>query len=694
MKRLILSIIFGVYSAISIGLLQADENPVSLDQAWVIQNPSTVSAMFPKTTDGLEHTYHATKDTVINRIQQIISIAPEARTFENTVLAYDKTLCYFRSYGSVLATLKMCHPDQMMRERAEKFFSALWECMIDLETNQGMYRAFKEYQALPEPHDKLNQERQYYLTEAMCTFRRAGLDLDPKAFDCMKQLQKQIASLVMQFHTNVAQDASTVRVKREGLEGLDSDYIDSLTREGSDYILPCDYPTRTRVMDNCSIETTRQDYSRAFYNRAFPGNVELLKQLIDKRNELAKLLGYDSYAAFDISSCMAKTPQRVETFLNDLAVEANLKAKQTWEVIVKNLPESVVLTPEGKIKAWDVNYVLNYYMKKHGKVDHAKIAEYFPMEKTIQSLLKVYESFFSLKFRLVDHDGIFWDPSVQMIEVLQADDESLIGYVLLDLFPRKGKYTHCCCNGIIPPISFDRGAAFQPALAVVIANFSKPTESKPTLLSSLEVNTFFHEFGHAIHALLGRAEMPTKGAYNTKMDFIEVPSQLLEQWMWDPEILKLISHHYKTGESLPDDVIEALIKSKDLGDSGHPTRTGDGDHIATQLLFSQLSLNLYKGGQPSDQLQIEREVYKAGPQIVALDPQAHFLCSFIHLADYGSKYYSYLWSRQRAMQIFEYIKAHGGLLNGDVGKRYISKVIGRGGSDDPDFYMADFLNEQ
>lgn len=685
--------VFNTLLAIYLTALNAASNDKFLDQKYIIRNSTDIAFIFPKTAAELDSNFQIVKNNVLAELQQIVSISPADRTFENTVLAYDRTMAYFRIQGSVLATLKMVHPDINMSKKAEEILKNWWDCQIDLfETNKDIYRSLKEYKATST--ELLNEERQYYFSNVMQGFAETGLELTSQDYLELKKLQKQIASLSIQFYTNIAQHASPLQFKSEELLGIEDDFINSLPKIGDKYKLDCDYPTYTQVMANCSIESTRKNYILAFNNRAFPKNLEILAQIIDSRDQLAQLLGYKSYAEYDIAPQMAQSVENVEKFLDDLSFKAYPKIKSNWDMLKSELPESVSLTAELKIKPWDVAYLTNQYLKKYFNIDRDQIAEYFPMETTIRGLLDVYEKFFNLKFQVVTGSA-FWDSSVQMIEVRYGGtNQSVIGYVLLDLFPRENKYSHCCCNCIVPPMSFDKGQTFAPALAVVIANFSKSTSEKPSLLKHSEVKTFFHEFGHAIHAIFGKAEMPTTAAYNTKMDFIEAPSQLLEEWMWDPEILKKVSRHYQTGAPLSDSIIEKLIKTRGFIDAAHFTTGGSSDHVGTELFFAKLSLQVFKEGKNKNLIQIDKDVYDSTPQIVAYHPELHHICAFEHLIGYGAKYYSYPWSKELSLKIFNYIKSHGGLLDPIMGERYISKIIGKGGSCDPNLLLIDFLGTE
>lgn len=605
------------YTSIPFVHLQKEEIRVDFLQ------PDVVS--FPKTVAELDAGFHTVECSVVETLRQITAL--RERTFENTVMAYDHALAYFQTFGSAVQVVQMVHPDEGMRKRAEEILIRWSEMKVDLfETNREIYRAFKECRG------ELEGERLYYFTNALISFQRAGLELDESGFQEMKELQKQIAALSIQYHANLASDCSSLQLE---------------------VTLPCDYPTYFQVMTNCTVESTRKNYLRVFNNRASQ-NLEVLNQIIACRGRLARLLGYDSYAAFDIAQEMAQTVENVEKFLDDLSQKTAPQIKANWEAI-----------HQGQIEPWNVAFVAGQYLKTHFNIDQEKIAEHFPMESTVRGLLDIYEQFFNLKLQVVENEGL-WDPSVQTIEVR---NQSLVGYVLLDLFPRKNKYSHCCCKSI------------TPTLAVVIANFSKSAR-----LKHHEVKTFFHEFGHAIHALFGKSEMPTKAGYHTKTDFVEAPSQLLEEWMWDRDILKRISRHYQTGNSLPDSVIDDLIKTRNLTDAAHPTTAGNSDHAGTELLFARLALKLYKNEGDLE------EIYRTTPQIVAYDPNYVNLCAFVHLIEYGAKYYSYPWSKQLALQIFDYIKANGGLLDPKMGERYIAKIIGRGGSCDPGELIRDFLN--
>lgn len=646
---------------------------------------SPILSVFPETAEEIDAAFELATNEALAGIQQILSIPSGERTFENTVREFDRIAARFYTPWCAVTTLQMVHPDPILRSKAEKVRIAYKEfAIIHFDLNRAIYQAFKEYQNGNGHKEILNAERAYFLTNALTTFHQLGLDLSVESYEQMKSLSKEIALLEGQFSTNIALDRSSLTVTRDALAGMSEDFIAGLQKEGDRYILNCDYPTRAEVLEDCTIASTRRDYYRSFYNRASPHNLVLLGQLVSKRDELAQLLGYESYAAFDIQPQMAKDPAVVAKFLENSLAEALPRASHEWSQLCLDLPESVMLTPEGKINPWDAEYLSKIYKQKHFSLDSNEIASYFPLETTILGMLSVFGEFLGLQFKIIPCSSL-WDPSVQVIEVRDPHNEQpLLGYLLLDLFPRANKYSHACCNNIVLPMSDDEGLTYQPSLAIIITNFSKPTASKPALLYYGEVTTLFHEFGHAMHAFLGRAEMPRKGAYNTTIDFIETPSQFFEEWLADAKILKRVSSHHQTKEPLSDALIQNLLAAKEFA---------EGRRVAQELCLSKISLNCFLAGSQEDLVAIEKKAHEQTLPGISHDPESQMLCSFNHLVGYGAMYYSYLWSKQLAVKLYAYVRTHGGPLDPAMGKRYREKVIGKGGSCHPQLLVDDFLSE-
>jgi thimet oligopeptidase len=329
-------------------------------------------------------------------------------------------------------------------------------------------------------------------------------------------------------------------------------------------------------------------------------------------------------------------------------------------------------------------------MKEHMRVDETKIQEYFPLEATVAALFSIYESFFGIKFtKHAKLGGAFWHESVEVLEVHK--DGALLGYVVLDLFPREGKYSHACCHGVVPAVALtpEAGSTYSPALAVVIANFPTATSDRPALFLHSDVETFFHEFGHAIHGLFGRTPMATVAGTNVKRDFVELPSQMLENWVWQPAILKQISQHFQSKQPLPEELIAAKVASKS---------TFNGRDYLRQLQFARYSLEIFGAefaAQAEEKLDttalMDRIRHEVLPHI-AHPQNSHFQCAFGHLTGYGAGYYGYMWSEVFSADVFATInKVPGGLLSPEMGERYTRHIIGPGGSRDPAEMIEAFL---
>ena len=303
------------------------------------------------------------------------------------------------------------------------------------------------------------------------------------------------------------------------------------------------------------------------------------------------------------------------------------------------------------------------------------------MEDTLKGMFDIYETFFNLRFEIAPTSE-FWHEEVKLAKLFDKDTNQLLAYLLLDLHPRAHKYQHAAHFGLLSGITYE--GKDLPAVSFVVANFPKSTANKPSLLKRSQVKTLFHEFGHALHSILGRTRIASFAGTNTKTDFVELPSQLLEEWLWDADILKGLTKHYQTGESLPDEQIEKIIALKQFD---------TGFFWQLQSYLAKISLEYYKEGVQKDLYEIVQRLYNETIKNSFADPETHLYAHFGHLTHYGARYYSYIWSEVLTMDAFEEIKKHG-LLNPEIGKKYVDKILGFGGSKDPNELLKDFLGRE
>jgi thimet oligopeptidase len=615
-------------------------------------------------------------------IDDIIAVPDAERTYDNTARPLDEVsaLSNLAIAQRVYEALELLHPHERIRNTAHDAFIMIQAFWVDhLLSNKELYRAFSAYASQQKEYEGLTAQQRYFINDTIDSFKREGLALPDETLVQVNELRKELAQLSADFDRNIAEDKSFITASAEELAGTGDDFIATLQQnDDSLYVLGVDYPTYFRVLENCSVAQTRKKLYVAFNNRAYPANKELLERIMLKRHELAQLLGYVDYAHFDIASQMAATPERAQDFIDTMAQKCKEKTIQELALLSAELPPSVALSSNGDIQLYDLAFLKNTYKKTHFDLDEQKIAEYFPMEKTVTELLDIYHQFFSIDFeRIADSTGL-WHEDVIPVRVLKED--KLLGTLLLDLHPRANKYSHAAHTTIVPA-TYKSNGTLIPDVSIVIANFSKPTATQPSLLKRSEVQTFFHEFGHALHAILGATEIASLSGTHTKTDFVELPSQMLEEWLIDKEMLKKVSGHYVTGEPLSDDVIDTIIKLKNLT---------SGFFVTRQAYLSSMALSYFGSQNNQDPHETMVRLCAEIMPNIALPENDHFYASFGHLTGYGAKYYGYLWSKVFALDIFASIKKEG-LLNPEIGQKYIACVLSKGGAQDPNELLYNFL---
>lgn len=662
------------------------------------------ASIFPKSLEDIRRVAAEAKSTAVSALNGIVGTRCCEENALGTCAAIDRTAGLLSMASGILSVVKNVHPEKVMRDEASTLMVDLESFSIDhLSSNRALYLVLKAVHGNEANKSLLEQDQEtdYWLTEELAGFRRRGLDLETSSFEKVVQLQKEIAALTTKFSTNIAEDDTQIEVALENLTGVPDAIVQKLPTNASSghRVLKMDYPTYFGVMKNCEVSSTRRAMAEAFENRAYPANVPVLQELIFKRHQLASTLGYSSYSHYDLDSKMAKHPDVAKKFVSDLVPGLLKKWSAEQGVIKQNLHHSVVLSADGKIPAWDIAFCINQVKKTALNVSETTIQEYFPLDSTLKALFKIYEAFFDIKFEQVDNGEELWSPSTSTLAVYEKVEGDaaargvLLGHIILDLFPREGKFSHACCHSVVPPTRAPDGT-FSPALSVVLANFPTATNETPALFLHDDVETFFHEFGHAIHGLMGRSKMMTLAGTRVKRDFVELPSQMLEEWLWEPSILAMITSHYKTGEALPVELIQAKVASKNAF---------SGRDSLRQLQFATYALDIF--GHPfSTDAAAAPDNYDTTGLFRSIQPRllpgmefsnaTHFECAFGHLTGYGATYYGYMWSEVFAQDVFQYIKDHDGLLSAELGRRYRNIILGVGGGRDPNDMLKEFLGRE
>lgn len=646
-----------------------------------INSVDELVAFFPRSVSEINQRLQEGLLQARQEFQAILAIPAEQRTFANTVLATDRlSLSPLKRIFSACQILSYVSPDEQIRSTSGQVKQTAELFFIEVSNSADLFNAFKVVQErVNNQQESITAEQHYYLEQMMRSFVRNGLNLPEHIRNQVIQVQKELVSIEQAFAKNIASDNRTITATEQELAGVNASVMQALPRdEQGNCLVGVDYPTVTHVMENCAVEATRKRLQHAFNDRAYPANDAVLKQLIAHRDELARLLGFTDFAHFNLDDSMVGSPERAHQFLDELIVRAQKKTEQEYAELKKIVPQ--LFSANGLMPAWNSAYAKGLYKKQSLELDEDCIAEYFPMEHTITQLLDIYRQFLGIEFKEVPVEGL-WHRDVKLICVY--DQGACVGYLLLDLYPRPDKYTHACHIGVTPAV-FDQDGQKPAKISIVIANFPKPMKGKPSLLRRENVKTFFHEFGHALHSILGRTSLASFAGTSVKRDFVELPSQMLEEWLWDKDILKKVSSHYITGEPLSDELICQIKKLKHF-ETGH--------YVLRLAYLAKVSLAMFAEDANKDPYQIMQNCYQVVMRCVEQDLESHFYAAFGHLTIYAAQYYGYLWSRVFAVDLF-YEIAKVGLLNPEIGKKYIKEVIGKGGSENPNDLLRNFLGRE
>ncbi|HAU30236.1 TPA: hypothetical protein DCW54_01225 [Candidatus Dependentiae bacterium] len=638
----------------------------------------TVTSIFPTSVRDVERMAEDAICLLEEEVDLIVRRPVAEQTYFNLIDAIDQVTTSVKYVASRLYFVTMVYSSEAIRAAAQDGVLRITSALVDvIGGNKPLYLMVRAYAEQRAGQDNLDAEEQRLLQDMLKEFEREGLSLPNDDLLRVNELKKELQKLLLDFELNINKDVKTFLCQEDDLVGLENSFIQQLPRNDEDLlVVRLDMPTFSRISEYCSVAKTREACWELYSNRAYPQNYELLSQIITLRDQLAKELGFSSYAHFETDDQMAKNPETVQSFLKELGVCGEPAAAKEFATWVEQLPDGVKLT-DNKCASWDFAYLTEAYKKRVLLLDQQVIKNYFPVQRTVDEMLSLYEQFLGLEFRQEAVDGV-WDESVRYIGVYRSGE--LLGHLFLDLYPRDFKYTHACQIGLLPAL-IDKDGGIIPAVVAIIANFPKAgADGQPALLSFNEVKTFFHEFGHAMHSILGATKAASFSGTNVPRDFVEVPSQMFEEWLHEPAVLRQLSCHVLTGEPLPEDTIRGLCVLRSFG---------MGSFIQRQSALAQIALRLFSGGTDFDIDQLHKVVWDEYQPYVLFDSRGHFIASFNHISGYGSRYYSYLWSKVYAVILFSYVKKMG-LFDSATGARLIDALLSRGGSRDPFDMLEDF----
>jgi Zn-dependent oligopeptidase len=598
------------------------------------------------------------------------------KTDVETLLKFEETMANLGDAISPLNFMGNVSTSEKTREESSKCEEAAGVVTNEVFTNRENYELIKNVNAQTPDQIRLLQETKF-------TFEMNGMALPDADLKKFKEKLDRLSQLSVQFSQNLNNDVSTVSFKEAELQGAKSDFLGRLKKDAhGNYIVTTKTPDYLHVMENVSVAESRKKMLFAFNNRQATTNTPILQEAIRLRAELGKLLGYPTYADYALRQKMAGNSKAVFSFLEGL--KKKLPAKNQSDLKTLAQFKARVLKDPSPLVTWDIAYLANQLKIQKYEVDEEVVREYFPAQYVVDQTLDVYSTLLGVIFRRVVGAPV-WAPQVDLYEVSDKTTKQVIGYFYADLIPREGKFGHAAAMSLITGRELNSGdKSYQKPIVAMVANFSPAAPGKPVLLTHNEVETFFHEFGHIVHFVLTKAKYASLAGFNVKFDFVEAPSQMLENWVWQKPILKKMSQHYlDPNRKLPDGLIMRLQKLKMFNSGIQYTR---------QLVLGQFDMNIHTN--PS--LDVTEEYEKLYQSLVGLKvlEGSHFPATFGHMmGGYSAGYYGYLWSQVFAEDMFSVFQRKG-ILNPDVGMKYRTIILESGNMRDPMDLIKAFLGRE
>jgi thimet oligopeptidase len=467
---------------------------------------------------------------------------------------------------------------------------------------------------------------------------------------------------------------------REQLAGLPESYIEGLKRVERDgrefYRVSLEYPDLHPFMAHAEDASLRKELFLKEQVKGGAENVARLEEAIGVRGEIARRLGYESWAAYVLEPRMAKEPAAVRRFLDDLRTKVDVKAALDRQGLAD---ASMEHRGRREVDIWDWRFYHNRLLKTKYAVDDFAVAEYFPLDACLQGMYDAFQRLLGVRFDKVEASA--WHPDVEAFDVYEASGGEPFARFYMDLFPRPNTYGHAAAFTLRSGRRRADGS-YQRPVSAIVANFTKPGPGRPSLLRHSEVETLWHEFGHILHQVLTRTAFGRFSGTATERDFVEAPSQMLEHWCWERDVLRSFSRHYETGEPLPDALIDGLLAAKNL-DSGVMT--------LRQLFFASLDFAYHTPGFGGDTTAVTRALHEITG--FPFPEGTHFQSGFGHLFGYDAGYYGYLWSQVFGDDMYTRFEG-AGALDEATGLEYRAAVLARGGSVDGSAMVQEFLGRE
>jgi thimet oligopeptidase len=635
---------------------------------------------FETTTNAILATL---KQTIANgnaTLDRIGSQKPGQVTFENTIRALDDAGFQTGLAASRIYLIKETSTNAAMREVATEAIKQLEEWSVGLDYREDIYRVV---QALADKKPQLKDDDKKLFEESLGDYKRVGFNLPKTERDEVEKMRKELSRLETDFQSNVTKAQKDLKFNKAQLEGVPESFLEQIKTGDNEYTVKANVTWHyITVMDNAKNETVRKQVEFEHSNLAKEENVPILQKVLVLRDKVARKLGYGTWADYQTEVKMAKTGKTAIDFLQNLKTGLQPKFDAELELF-RQLKVADTGDANTKVNVWDWRYYSNQLKKERHTVDKEALRVYFPYERVLKGMFDIYQQIFGLKFEKVE-PPYKWVEDLELYSVSDAKTGEPMGLFYLDMFPREGKYNHFAQFGLIDGKELPGGKYQRPVVAL-ICNFPAPTKDTPSLLAHDEVETVFHEFGHAMHSILTRAKYTRFSGTSVPRDFVEAPSQMLENWIWDKKVLDSFAADYRDpSKKIPEDILAKLKEAR---------LATEGTRYRRQLAFGLLDLTLHTQIHEGN----EKETVPLSNKILSdvflpIQENTAFVAYFGHLMGYDAGYYGYAWADAISSDmatVFE--KAPEGYFDKTAGMKLRHEIYEPGDSRDVNLSIEKFL---
>ena len=624
-----------------------------------------------------EHFVPALQENIKTALEEIEAIVSQKAvpTFENTIEALEQSGSFIGRNSSLLFNLNSAETSEALQKVTQQAAPLLTQFQNDVRLNTALFQRIKEVYENQAAFE-LTTEQKTLLEKEYKGFVRNGALLDEQAKTSLRTIDTELAQLSLTFGEHVLADtqAYTLHITdSEKLKGLPEAVIEMAKstaeqKQLEGWVFTLDYPSYVPFMTYAENRALRKEMSLAFGKRGFQNNAQnneaIVLKIIHLRQQRALLLGYASHAAFVLEERMAQSEENVKHFLDQLREKAYPAASVEWQSLEAYAQE---MYSWDKVEKWDTAYLAEKIKQRDYELDEQKLKVYFPLEKVVNGLFSIVEDLFGLRFKKSTQIDSYHS-EVDVYEV--SKNGTFYALLYTDFFPRSGKRNGAWMTKFRPQKEGQR-----PHISIV-CNFTRPTQKLPSLLSFQEVTTLFHEFGHALHGMLANTKYSSLSGTSVYWDFVELPSQLMENWCYQPEALTRFAKHYQTDELIPEEMI-AKIKKAAFFHQGLQT--------LRQLSFGYLDLSYHSQTAPQIKNIKAHEVEQISPLQFTPDTAENCLStSFSHIfqGGYAAGYYSYKWAEVLDADAFE-LFIEKGIFNAETARAFETHILSKGGTEHP-----------